>query len=62
MNGTSGEGMCLSVAERKKTAEHWQLACTKVGLSHMLQVGGAPIADVIDLVKLKVLQLACKYC
>ena len=50
VNGTSGEGMCLNVAERKKTAEEWQRACTKYQISHMLQIGGAPMVDVIELV------------
>lgn len=51
VNGTTGEGMSMSVVERKKTAEHWQAACRKYDLNLMLQIGGAPIADVLDLVR-----------
>lgn len=51
MNGTSGEGMSMNVFERKKTAEHWQAACRKYDLNLMLQIGGASIADVMDLVR-----------
>lgn len=49
MNGTSGEGMCLSVEERKRTAEVWKTVCQKYHLSLMLQIGGAPLIDVIEL-------------
>lgn len=44
--------MSMSVVERKKTAEHWQTACRKYDLNLMLQIGGASIADVLDLVRL----------
>lgn len=49
VNGTSGEGMTLSKDERKKLAEKWKAACLKHSLTLMIQIGGAPIADVIDL-------------
>lgn len=51
VNGTTGEGMSMTVIERKKTAEHWKAACRKYDLNLMLQIGGASIADVLDLVR-----------
>lgn len=49
VNGTTGEGMTMSKDERKKMAETWRAACSKHSLTFMIQIGGAPIADVIDL-------------
>uniref|UniRef100_A0A7G3AFE5 N-acetylneuraminate lyase n=1 Tax=Lutzomyia longipalpis TaxID=7200 RepID=A0A7G3AFE5_LUTLO len=51
VNGTSGEGMSLNVAERKATAEEWQKACKKYEMTLMVQVGGAPFVDVAELAK-----------
>ncbi|XP_032457066.1 N-acetylneuraminate lyase-like isoform X2 [Nasonia vitripennis] len=49
VNGTTGEGMTMSVNERKEIAEAWSEA-TKSHDQHMvLQVGGAPLADVKEL-------------
>lgn len=50
MNGTSGEGMSLSVEERKQTAERWQKASEELKITTMIQIGGAAFADVIELV------------
>lgn len=50
VNGTSGEGMSLSVEERKQTAERWQKVSEQLKLTTMVQIGGAPLADVIELV------------
>lgn len=50
MNGTSGEGMSLSVEERKQTAERWQQVSTELKITTMIQIGGAAFADVIELV------------
>lgn len=49
INGTTGEGQALSKEERFKLAEAWKVACTKYAITMMVQIGGAPIADVIDL-------------
>lgn len=50
MNGTSGEGMSLSVVERKQTAERWQKVSEELKITTMIQIGGAAFADVIELV------------
>lgn len=50
MNGTSGEGMSLSVVERKQTAERWQKVAEELKITTMIQIGGAAFADVIELV------------
>lgn len=50
MNGTSGEGMSLSVEERKQTAERWQNVSSELKITTMIQIGGASFADVIELV------------
>lgn len=49
VNGTTGEGTCLRVDERKRLAEEWLTACRRQKLTCMVQIGGASIADVIDL-------------
>ncbi|XP_011634062.1 N-acetylneuraminate lyase-like isoform X1 [Pogonomyrmex barbatus] len=53
VNGTSGEGMSMSVAERKLVTEAWVKAVgfKKTKLHLMIQVGGAPLPDVIELAK-----------
>lgn len=56
MNGTSGEGMSLSLEERKQTAERWQKVSEDLKITTMIQIGGAPFTDVIELVK------NCPYC
>lgn len=52
VNGTSGEGMSLSVDERKQTAERWQKVSEELKITTMIQIGGAAFADVIELVKI----------
>lgn len=49
INGTSGEGTCLRLDERKRLAEEWLKASRKHGLVYMLQIGGASIYDVYDM-------------
>ncbi|XP_028166099.1 N-acetylneuraminate lyase-like [Ostrinia furnacalis] len=49
VGGTTGENMSLSVAERKKLVDAWVTAGRTNGLHVMVQVGGAPLADVLDL-------------
>jgi len=51
VNGTSGEGMSMSVAERKLAAETWVKAVKETKQHLMVQVGGAPLPDVIELAK-----------
>lgn len=51
VNGTSGEGMLMTVEERKKVTEAWSAACAKYELVLMVQIGGAPYPDVVDLAK-----------
>lgn len=49
INGTTGEGSCLRVDERKKLAEVWLKCCRKFELTCMIQIGGCGIKDVYDL-------------
>ncbi|XP_048504795.1 N-acetylneuraminate lyase-like isoform X2 [Athalia rosae] len=51
VNGTSGEGPLLNVEERKAIAEAWVRASKATNLHLMLQIGGAPLPDVIELAK-----------
>ncbi|XP_032681586.1 N-acetylneuraminate lyase-like [Odontomachus brunneus] len=51
VNGTSGEGMLLSVNERKLVTEAWVKVVKETGQHLMIQVGGAPLPDVIELAK-----------
>lgn len=51
VNGTSGEGMLQTVQERKQVAEAWSAACRKHGLVLMVQIGGAPYPDVVELAR-----------
>ncbi|XP_023245522.1 N-acetylneuraminate lyase isoform X2 [Copidosoma floridanum] len=52
VNGTTGEGTSLSIAERKRVAEVWAGAVKKTKQHLMIQVGGASLADVKELVEL----------
>lgn len=52
VNGTNGEGMTMSVTERKLVAEAWIKAVEETKQHLMVQVGGAPLPDVIELVGL----------
>uniref|UniRef100_A0A182M3E0 N-acetylneuraminate lyase n=1 Tax=Anopheles culicifacies TaxID=139723 RepID=A0A182M3E0_9DIPT len=49
VNGTSGEGMLLNTEERMLVTEAWQRACKKHGITVMVQIGGAPYPDVVQL-------------
>ncbi|XP_071558042.1 N-acetylneuraminate lyase-like isoform X2 [Temnothorax nylanderi] len=51
VNGTNGEGMSMSVAERKLVADAWVKAANETKQHLMVQVGGAPLPDVIELAK-----------
>lgn len=49
VNGTSGEGMLLTLIERKKVTEKWAEVCKMYGILLMVQIAGCSFADVIDL-------------
>lgn len=49
VNGTTGEGMSMTVVERKMVLEKWSDACKKLDMILMVQISGCPFADVIDL-------------
>lgn len=49
INGTSGEGSCLSTDERKRLAEEWLKACRKYSVVMMLQIGGCFMEGVFEL-------------
>lgn len=51
VNGTSGEGMLMSVEERKKITEKWSEVCKKRDILLMVQIAGCPFVDVIELAK-----------
>lgn len=51
VNGTTGEGMLLNLEERKQVAEKWKQACIGNNITLMIQVGGAPYPDVIELAR-----------
>lgn len=51
MGGTTGENMSLSVTERKKIVDEWVRAAKITSLHVMVQVGGAPLPDVVTLVR-----------
>lgn len=50
VNGTSGEGPSMSVTERKFVTEAWVKATKNTKQHLMIQIGGAPLPDVIELV------------
>lgn len=51
VNGTTGEGMSMSVIERKLVTEAWVKATKNTKQHLMIQIGGAPFPDVIELTK-----------
>ncbi|XP_026494372.2 N-acetylneuraminate lyase-like [Vanessa tameamea] len=52
VGGTTGEHMSLSITDRKKIIDVWVKAGKLTnGLHLMVQVGGAPLADVLNLTK-----------
>jgi dihydrodipicolinate synthase/N-acetylneuraminate lyase len=50
VNGTSGEGMSMTVDERKAVTEAWAVAVKETKQTLMVQVGGACLKDVQELV------------
>lgn len=49
VNGWTGEGMTLTVDERKRVAEEWVKVGTKYGLKTFLVVGGTTLAELYTL-------------
>lgn len=49
VNGVTGEGTTLRIDERKHLAEEWLKVCRKHGLTMVLCIGGADIADVYEM-------------
>ncbi|TDG42104.1 hypothetical protein AWZ03_011474 [Drosophila navojoa] len=49
INGVVGEGPMMRVRERKANCEYWQRAAVRHNLMIMVQVGGAPLPDVLSL-------------
>lgn len=60
-NGTTGEGMTMSVKERKEIAEAWSDSAKRNSQHLVIQVGGAPIADVKELVRIQRLIKICTH-
>lgn len=50
VNDVAGEGMSLTVDERKTLTEFWYEICKEKNQFLMVQVGGAPLKSVIDMV------------
>ncbi|XP_043474589.1 N-acetylneuraminate lyase-like [Leptopilina heterotoma] len=51
VGGTSGEGTSLSLIERKQISEEWAKAVKITGQHLMIQIGGAPLPDVLELAR-----------
>ncbi|XP_054743515.1 N-acetylneuraminate lyase B-like [Anastrepha obliqua] len=51
VNSLTGEGPVLSKYERQIHAEAWSKACEKHQLIMLLQIGGAPLSDVLELAR-----------
>ncbi|XP_076763054.1 N-acetylneuraminate lyase-like [Xylocopa sonorina] len=51
VNGTTGEGPSMSASERKSVAEAWANVTKRTKQHLMIQVGGAPLPDVLELAK-----------
>ncbi|KAJ3636821.1 hypothetical protein MTP99_000330 [Tenebrio molitor] len=51
VNDIIGEGMSLTIRERINVTDAWTDVCEKHNLFLMVQIGGAPLKDVIELAK-----------
>ncbi|XP_050293552.1 N-acetylneuraminate lyase-like isoform X2 [Anthonomus grandis grandis] len=49
VNDVLGEGMSLTISERKRVLEYWCSLCKEYGIFVMVQIGGAPLRSVIEL-------------
>lgn len=56
MNDVVGEGMSLNVHERMKVTEEWLKYCQPANITVMVQVGGAPLRDVQEMVTVYFIQ------
>lgn len=51
VNGTTGEGVSMTSAERKSNLEAWMKEAGNYNLTVMVQIGGTSFTDVIDLAR-----------
>lgn len=51
INGTTGEGMSMTVDERKNVAEKWHKVCEKIDLLLMVQIAGCANVETVELAK-----------
>lgn len=51
VNGTSGEGMSMTVSEREQTAQAWLQHGARHGIHVQVQVGGTNLPDVLSLAR-----------
>lgn len=51
VNGTTGEGVLLSVEERKKVTLKWSEVCKQLDILLMVQISGCPYPDAVELAK-----------
>lgn len=51
VNGTTGEGICMDLNERKAVAEAWVKAAKKTNQTIMIQVGGCCLKEVKELAR-----------
>lgn len=49
VNGTTGEGVCQRIDERKRNFEEWLTTCRKYDMKCMVQIGGTAVSSVYDL-------------
>lgn len=49
VNDVVGEGMSLTITERKRVLEYWCGLCKDYGIFVMVQIGGAPLRSVVEL-------------
>ncbi|KAL1501007.1 hypothetical protein ABEB36_006413 [Hypothenemus hampei] len=49
VNDVIGEGMSLTISERKRVLEYWCNLCKEYGIFVMVQIGGAPLKSVIEM-------------
>lgn len=52
VNGTTGEGPSLCMSERVLLTERWATTCKQSKQTLMVQVGGAPMPQVLQMAKL----------
>ena len=51
INGTTGEGVILTVKERKKLTVKWSEVCKRLDILLMVQITGCPFPDAVELTK-----------